>query len=83
MNPTLRGTLLPLLTAFAAVSLSGCGSKRVVFVEATDQHMIRLGPDVRGHVYFWNGSSWEMSSSKVRLPEGWYAGFVSSTEEDN
>lgn len=80
MNPTLLGMLRPCLAVFMAVLLTGCGSTRAVFVDATDHNLVRLGPDVRGHVYFWNGSSWELSSNKVLLPEGWYAGHVPSEE---
>jgi len=55
---------------------SGCGSKRIVFVdgsfESTD--VVRLADDVKGHVYFPTPEGgWEKSSNKVTLPEGWYA----------
>jgi hypothetical protein len=68
--------LAPLLATFAVASLTGCEAKRVVFVHPTDHDLVRLGPDVRGRVYYWNGSQWELSSNSVRLPEGWYAGYV-------
>ena len=42
---------------------------------------MRLGPDVRGLVYFWNGSAWELSNKPVDLPEGWYAGSMNGAEE--
>jgi MYXO-CTERM domain-containing protein len=37
--------------------------------------IVRIGSDVRGHVYLWNATSkdWELSG-RVTLPEGWYAG---------
>jgi hypothetical protein len=76
MNLSYPRMLLPLLAAFVAALLSGCEANRVVFVHPTDQDLVRLGPDVRGRVYFWNGSSWELSSNTVQLPEGWYAGYV-------
>jgi hypothetical protein len=82
MNPTMRGTLRLCLMAFVAALWQGCGSTRVVFVNPTDHDLVRLGPDVRGHVYFWTGSSWELSANVVRLPEGWYAGYVSPAGED-
>ena len=44
---------------------------------------MRLGPDVRGHVYYWNGSEWELSGNKVDLPEGWFAGDVQIEMETN
>lgn len=78
MNPTMRGTLLPCLAVSAIALSTGCGSTRTVFVNPSDHDLVRLGPDVRGHVYFWNGSSWELSANKVLLPEGWYAGYVPS-----
>lgn len=74
--------LLPVLAASIAASLTGCEAKRVVFVHPTDHDLIRLGPDVRGRVYYWNGSQWELSSNSVRLPEGWYAGYVPPEGED-
>lgn len=82
MNLCFPRMLRPLLAACAAASLSGCEAKRVVFVHPTDQALVRLGPDVQGRVYFWNGSSWELSSNTVRLPEGWYAGYVPPEGED-
>lgn len=55
------------------LGLTGCGGSRVVFVE-TSEGLVRLGPDVRGHIYVWNGNEWELSANKVSLPEGWFAG---------
>jgi len=68
-----RGMLLQYLLVFVTVGLVGCGGSRIVFVPESDG-LIRLGPSMRGHVYYWNGSSWELSNNKVSLPEGWYAG---------
>lgn len=62
--------------------LAGCGGTRVVFVHPADHDLVRLGPDVRGHVYYWNGSEWELSKNQVRLPEGWYAGYVAPEGDD-
>jgi len=42
--------------------------------------LVRLGHDVKGHVYHWNGSEWELSSNAVSLPEGWYAGSLPSLD---
>ena len=58
------------------VGLTGCGGSRVVFVDESDG-LVRLGHDVRGHFYLWNGVEWELSSNAAHLPEGWYAGSVS------
>jgi hypothetical protein len=35
--------------------------------------VVRLGPDVRGHVYTKVGGEWVLSRNRVHLPEGWYA----------
>ena len=71
-----------LLLPLVSVGLSGCGASRVVFVNESDG-LVRLGPDVRGYVYYWNGSSWELSNSKVLLPEGWYAGSIDGDVEES
>ena len=42
---------------------------------------MRLGSDVRGHVYFWDGTAWVLSQSPVDLPEGWFAGSIGAEEE--
>lgn len=72
---------LPLILLLNAVGISGCKSSRVVFVPE-DDGLVRLGPGVRGLVYYWNGSSWELSSNKVLLPEGWYAGSIDGDVEE-
>ena len=59
--------------------VTGCGGTKVVFVPESDS-LVRLGPGIRGHVYFWNGSAWELSKNSVDLPEGWYAGSIESQE---
>ena len=69
-------SILPLLLITSAIG--GCG-RRVVFVSESEG-LVRLGNDVRGHIYFWNGSEWELSSSTVALPEGWYAGSLPDPE---
>ena len=70
--------LLACLLAF----VSGCGSTRVVFVDSSEGNLVRLGPDVRGRVFIWNGEFWEgPSKNKIKLPEGWYAGAVNMGEE--
>ena len=60
-----------------ATGMNGCATtsetKRVVFVKESSD-LLRIGDDVEGHVYFWNGSSWERSATKVKLPEGWLTG---------
>jgi hypothetical protein len=59
----------------------GLGGGRVVFVD-TESEMVRLGPDVEGHVYYFDEGEWVKSKKKVKLPEGWYAGGMSSKKED-
>ena len=58
--------------AFATVFASNCGTTTVVFVD-TSEAMVRIGPDVRGKVYFQRDGQWVLSKNKVKLPEGWYA----------
>lgn len=64
-----------LLKTFAAAGmilwLNGCATKTVVIDSQSD--VVRLGPDVRGHVYLWQGGQW-VKSGKVTLPEGWFSG---------
>ena len=57
---------------FASVFAISCGTTRGVFVD-TNESMVRIGPDVRGKVYFQRDGTWVLSKNKVRLPEGWYA----------
>ncbi|MCX7747532.1 MAG: hypothetical protein N2645_11700 [Clostridia bacterium] len=81
----LRATIIPwktllnlcrlMLLLFVTVCVSSCKT-RVVVVNSDD--IVRLGEDVKGHVYFWNGTNWVKSSNKVKLPEGWYAGAAST-----
>ncbi len=60
------------MIAFAITFASSCGTTRVVFVD-TSEAMVRIGPDVRGKVYFQRNGVWVLSKNKVKLPEGWYA----------
>ena len=53
----------------------------MVFVD-TSKEMVRLGPDVRGTVYFYKGGEWVKSKNKVNLPEGWIAGGVPKEDND-
>lgn len=75
MKRLLQLTLLMSLLVIPMLGLNGCGGSKVVFVETSDG-LVRLGSDVRGHIYVWNGSNWELSANKVNLPEGWFAGSV-------
>jgi len=52
---------------------TGCGGTRVLLPESG---VVRAGPDVRGRVYQWTGTEWELSRNKVQVPEGWWMGAV-------
>ena len=64
-----------------AVFLAGCSAGRqVIFVPSagTDKDgkviLLRAGPDVRGHVFHWTGTEWELSRNAITVPEGWFMG---------
>jgi len=65
--------LKTLIATILLISLVGCGSTRVVFVD-TQSNMVRIGPGVSGRVYVMKNGEWVLSKNKVELPEGWYAG---------
>ncbi len=72
--------LLKILAAtILLISVTGCGSTRVVFVD-TQSDLIRIGPDVSGKVYILKNGEWVLSKNKVKLPEGWYAGGIPREE---
>ena len=76
-----------LISASVSVILcaSGCKRARVVFVDSAlaSHDVVRLGDDVKGHVYFpKEGGGWEKSRNAVTLPEGWYALPVGNVEAD-
>ena len=74
--------LLPLLflLIFVIAGTSGCVTGRnVVFVPESDG-LVKLADDVEGHVYYWNGTAWERSGNKVKLPAGWLAGSLPEPE---
>jgi hypothetical protein len=83
--PSLLKPQLLLLCLASCVMLgsSGCltSGKRVVFIPTSDA-LVRLGPDVTGHVYHWTGDEWELSKNRVTLPEGWLAGPLDLPERD-
>ena len=76
-----RRILPAYLAGCVMLGLGGCAGSRVVFVPESDG-LVRLGPDVQGHVYYWNGSIWERSKDPVTLPEGWYAGSLSAAQDE-
>ena len=91
-NQLKQKTLLRSLIIFASVGMislmtTGClnlglGGGRVVFVDS-DSEMVRLGPDVEGHIYYYDEGEWVRSKNKVKLPEGWYAGGVPSKKNED
>jgi hypothetical protein len=81
-NPLSLKNLGLLLYLFVSVGISGCAtlseSKKVVIVQESDA-LFKIGPNVSGRVYFWNGKEWELSENEVKLPEGWLTGPLNST----
>ena len=71
------------ISAVLALSLTllGCGSTKVVFVD-TQSQMVRIGPNVTGKVYVLKDGQWVLSKNKMKLPEGWYAGALPADAED-
>lgn len=70
--------LASVLILCATVLSSGCSmfSNRVVFVDSKAD-VVRLGEDVKGHVFYQNEKGeWIRSGNKVKLPAGWYAGHL-------
>jgi hypothetical protein len=67
---TLVTCVIALAIGFVATAI-GCGGPRVVLVPTTTG-VVRLGPDVKGHVYVMTGGVWVLSRNRVKLPEGWY-----------
>jgi hypothetical protein len=60
-------------SAGVLLAVTGCATSRTVVLNpATD--LVRLGPDVTGHVYFFRDGKWQLTGDRIRLPEGWYAG---------
>ena len=68
-------TLKILAATILLISVIGCGSTRVVFVD-TQADLVRIGPDVTGRCYILKNGEWVLSKNKVKLPEGWYAGGI-------
>lgn len=45
-------------------------------------NVVRIGPNVKGRVYFQNSKGeWVLSKNSVQLPEGWYAGSLDGEEQ--
>lgn len=73
-EPSKMRKLLTILSAAGILlSATACKTRTVVIDSRAD--VVRLGRNVRGEVYIWDKDkkAWVLSS-KVTLPEGWYAG---------
>ena len=81
MNLIKPKMLLKLLSLFVVLGLNGCGGSKVIFVPESDG-LVRLGSDVKGHVYYYDGTEWVESKEKVHLPAGWYAGSLNVEDEE-
>tara|TARA_R100000808_G_scaffold803_7_gene3955 strand:- start:2666 stop:2914 length:249 start_codon:yes stop_codon:yes gene_type:complete len=74
--------LKTLLTALTMIAfLSGCVGSRVVFIDSQSQ-IFRVGPNVKGKVYHWNGEEWQLSGNKVEYPEGHFVGGLTPEDDD-
>jgi len=60
------------LIGSVTIGMTSCGTTRAVLVPPGD--LIRIGPDVEGRIYLWDGSQWVLSDNEVEIPEGWVAG---------
>ena len=76
---------LPRLFIFVGLLTTGCASltdsKKVVFVDESGG-FVRIGPNVTGQVYVWDGEYWALSQNKIKIPEGWYAGSVGTDAKE-
>lgn len=73
---TFKNSLAVASSVLAILLLTSCSlfSNRVVFVDAKTD-VVRLGEDVKGHVFYQNEKGeWIKSGNRVKLPAGWYAG---------
>ena len=74
--------LLKFLLTCVSVSMTGCGSTRVVFVNSQEKNdLMRVGPKVEGKAYVWDGSDWVLSKNKISYPEGAFVGFLDGGQE--
>ena len=81
MLKTLIRLLLTSAVAGLLVFAAGCANSnpRVVLVPPmvntgeTVTDLIKIGPDVRGHIYVYTSDGWVLSDNEVQIPEGWVA----------
>ena len=60
MSQIKRLILSLFLIASVIIGTTSCGSTRAVLVPPGD--LIRIGPDVEGRIYLWDGSQWVPSA---------------------
>lgn len=65
------GRLVLALALVGGLLAAGCAGPRMVFVPSADAP-VRAGPDMRGRIYVWTGTKWELSRNRVSVPEGFY-----------
>ena len=63
--------MLTTLLLSASGWMTSCGGVRVVMVPEV-AGALRVGPDVRGHMYVLTDGEWVLSRNKVHVPEGWF-----------
>ena len=66
---------MPTVLLLMLLWLPGCASRRAVTLDS-NRDVVRLGPDVTGHVSYRDKESGKFvqTANKVKLPEGWMAG---------
>lgn len=65
----MRRKILTSFAALATVCATACGPRTILVRESSP---IRIGPDVKGHVYVRENGEWTLSSNRVEIPEGYY-----------
>ena len=81
MKTKKQTTLRTCLLIFASVFLTACGNTRAVFVGSTARNeLVRVGPNVTGRAYIWDGEEWKLSSNKIKYQEGAFVGFLEDEE---
>lgn len=71
----MRTLLLTLPIAILLLTNSGCATSKVTVIDRSSD-WVKIGPDVRGHVYVWDSAThgWSLSKQALQLPQGWVAG---------
>ena len=72
----LKKLMLIVLATAIAIFAGACRTNTKVTVVDSQADWVKLGPDVRGHVYLWNHKAghWELQTAPMQLPQGWVAG---------